>query len=112
MSVTGRIAQAPALKPFQYALTPVPNGLNHSETTDRDPSHRASVLAVMKCASVFERQEVLGEVLRLVHQDPEALLDGNRELDEVERVRADRALDTLRQGRLERHVGRPSAART
>src|SRR5207245_3933466 len=25
MSVTGRIAQAPALKPFQYALTPVPN---------------------------------------------------------------------------------------
>src|SRR5204863_5666788 len=26
-SVAGRIAQTPALRPFQYALTPVPNGL-------------------------------------------------------------------------------------
>src|SRR5207245_9198183 len=55
-----------------------------------------------------ERQEVLVEVLRLVHHDREALLDGDRELDEVERVEADRALDTLRQRRLERHIGRPS----
>jgi len=27
MSVTGRIAQAPATRPFQYAFTPAPNGL-------------------------------------------------------------------------------------
>src|SRR5207245_357964 len=32
---------------------------HHSETTDRDPSHRASVLAVMKCASVSNDRKCL-----------------------------------------------------
>src|SRR5439155_16585222 len=51
--------------------------------------------------------EVLGEVLGLVDHDAETLFDGDRELDEVVRVEADRALDALGQRRLHGGLARP-----
>src|SRR5713101_4704559 len=49
--------------------------------------------------------EVPGEVLRLVHHDPELLLDGDPQLDEVERIEAEGALDPLGKRRVERDGG-------
>src|SRR5262245_34917292 len=42
-----------------------------------------------------ERLEVRLQVLGLVHHEAEALLDGHRHLDEVQRVETERAVDPL-----------------
>src|SRR5260221_3331858 len=48
------------------------------------------------------------EILGLLHRDGEPLLDRDAELDEIERVEADRAIDAFRQRGLHREIGDPT----
>ena len=111
MSVTGRIAHAPAARPAQYAFTPAPNGL----TTPSPVTTTASCAAEPprdEARQRVEGGEVRGQILGFVQDDAEALLDGDRQLDEVERVEADGAVHALGQRRGLRSPRRRGADRT
>src|SRR5215813_12643273 len=117
ISVMGRMAQAPAASPAQNVLVPVPYGLTTPSplTTTRlirgaAPWARSRLphLGEDEAREAVERIELLGEILAFLDGDAEPVLHRHRELDEVERVKAQRALDPLGERRLQRHVRGPS----
>src|SRR6266498_5439665 len=67
---------------------------------------RLAGLGQDEAGEALEREELVGEILGLVDHDPEALLDGHRQLDEIQRVEPQRSLHALGQRGLECHLGR------
>src|SRR5262245_6609758 len=92
-SVTGRIAHVPEDSPVQNVFAPAPYGLTTPRPVTRTlVIRRRSALPRLRedePRKAVEGLELGREVLRLVDDQAESLLQGDGELDEVERVQAE-----------------------
>src|SRR5262249_42587787 len=112
-SVTGPMAHRPPARPAQNGARPSPYGLTTptpvttTGLTGAAPSRRPSSGRLDEADEAPQRGEVLDDVVALLDHEAEALLQRDRQLDEIQGVEAQRAVHALGQGRVEGDTGEP-----